>query len=376
MIAIQREDRFDFRSAEYERLYERSDATPFQHPQWLHRLYGSLAPEVGAEPVIVTGRDADGELRLLLPLVRRRVRLMRRVEFADLGVCDYAAPVIERAYREAVLAPETEPAVRKAIGRADLIVVEKIAADPEAFVRLLGARSIRRHDYDAHAIKLPDTFEAWRESLDPKVVRHVDRKRKRVGGNGRRLRMRELDSTEEVDAAFDAMRAFRQARFGDRRAVDLVQTACYFDFYRQVARDSMQGAGPASTSLLTVNDETVGVSFSVYDAEQDLFLLIGYDFAHYRNYSLGLIMVEELIATAIGDGKRYYDLTIGHDGYKTDFGATPTAMYAVRAPRTVRGRAGLVAEDREAGARRFAKRVLRYWEAHRPKLLSLRLRRR
>src|SRR5690606_30944667 len=122
-----------------------------------------------------------------------------------------------------------------------------------------------------------------------------------------------------------------------------------------------------STSLLTINDETVGVSFSVHDTQQELFLLIGYDFARYRNYSLGLIMVEELIAAAIADDKRYYDLTIGHDGYKTDFGAAATAMYAVRSPRTVRGRAGLMADDGEAAARRLAKRGLRYWATHRPK---------
>ena len=44
------EQSFDFLSPEYAELFDRSAATAFQHPIWLHSLYTRLAPEAGRNP--------------------------------------------------------------------------------------------------------------------------------------------------------------------------------------------------------------------------------------------------------------------------------------------------------------------------------------
>jgi hypothetical protein len=51
-LQVTAEPRFDFVGAEYGRLFERSDATAFQHPLWLDGLYRNLAPPLGAEPLV------------------------------------------------------------------------------------------------------------------------------------------------------------------------------------------------------------------------------------------------------------------------------------------------------------------------------------
>jgi CelD/BcsL family acetyltransferase involved in cellulose biosynthesis len=363
MWAVERCDDLDFLGAEYGELYRRSAASLFQHPTWLRALYADLAPRLKAEPVVVTVRaEADGRLAAVLPLVRRR-GWVRRVEFADLGVSDYAAPVVDRAAAAQLTgSAEMAAAIRRAIGRADLLRVDKVRGDAATVASLTGARSVVRHGYDAHAIPLPGSFETWRAARDPDFVRHIDGKRKRVGRKRRVLAIRELDQPEEIDAAFERMREFRVARFADRRAVDLFQDPRYYDFYRRVAHDSARDGGPGSTVVMTVNDETVGVSFGMSDAERDLFVLIGYDYERYRNYSLGLILVEELIGVSIAHGKQLHDLTLGHDSYKASFGAVPTPMYSTRRPLTVRGRLGLLAADQNVAARRLAKRALAHRE--------------
>jgi CelD/BcsL family acetyltransferase involved in cellulose biosynthesis len=363
MWVVGRCDDFDFRSDEYAELYDRSAASLFQHPVWLEALYADLAPRLKAQPVVVTVRsELNGELAAVLPLVRRR-GLVRRVEFADLGVSDYAAPVIDRAVAGNLTeSAEVTDAVRRAIGRADLVRLDKIRGDAAGVASLIGARSVVQHGYDAHAIPLPGSFETWRAARDPDFVRHIDGKRKRVGRKRRVLGLRELDQPDEIDAAFEQMREFRLARFADRRAVDLFQDPRYFEFYRRVAHQSAREGGPGSTVVLTINDETVGVSFGMSDAERDLFVLIGYDYEQYRNYSLGLIFVEELIAVSIAHGKQLHDLTLGHDSYKSDFGAVPTPMYSTRRPLTVRGRLGQLAADQNTAARRVAKSVLAHRE--------------
>src|SRR4051794_19883076 len=88
------ENAFNFLSPEYAALFHSSAATAFQHPIWLDGLYGKLVPKTGAKPLIVVVRDrASGTLAMVLPLLRVRRGPIRTIEFADLRVSDYLAPV-------------------------------------------------------------------------------------------------------------------------------------------------------------------------------------------------------------------------------------------------------------------------------------------
>jgi len=103
VFVVQAHESFDFLSDEYAELFLHSQATAFQHPVWLDRLYAKLAPHVGAQPLIMTVRSrADGRLALLLPLLRRRRGAMRAVEFACFCVCGLAVLTVPRDYRPRV----------------------------------------------------------------------------------------------------------------------------------------------------------------------------------------------------------------------------------------------------------------------------------
>ena len=96
-IAI--EQAFDFLSPEYAALFDSSAATAFQHPLWLDSLYARLASHAGATPlVVVVRRRATGALAMVLPLLRIRRGPIRTIEFADLRVSDYLAPVCSPRY--------------------------------------------------------------------------------------------------------------------------------------------------------------------------------------------------------------------------------------------------------------------------------------
>jgi CelD/BcsL family acetyltransferase involved in cellulose biosynthesis len=135
-----------------------------------------------------------------------------------------------------------------------------------------------------------------------------------------------------------------------------------FAFYSAVARESAAAGGPARISGITISGEPVALSLDLADDEQHLFLIVGYDFARLRNYSLGLLIVDELVDRAVASGLHTFDLTVGNEGYKSDFGATPVPMYAVRVPGTLRGRLATVVMDLEARARNAAKSVA-LWRA-------------
>ncbi|MDQ4051569.1 MAG: GNAT family N-acetyltransferase [Actinomycetota bacterium] len=360
---VARQDDFDFLSPAYQALYDRSPATLFQHPVWLDRLYGTLAVARNAQPVVVTVRDAErdaqDELVGVLPLVRRRRRGIRRLEFADLGVCDYAAPVLDREHIDALLSDSTACRdIRTSLGRFDLLQVERLAGSGAAMATLVDATATRRHSYDTHPITLPSTPAGWPDEIaDANLIRRLERSRKRLRPRGGAT-LRLVTDTAEVDALMERMQGFRRDRFSGRRAVDLVQDPDCFEFYRRAAHDGIVGGGPTQLAVLDVGGEPAAIALDLADADQHLYVLVGYDIARLRNCSLGLVIVDELIRSAVADGLRTFDLTVGNEGYKSDFGARPTPMYAVRVAATVRGRAAAAAADLDAVARGMAKRGL------------------
>lgn len=357
---VAREDGFDFRCAEYADLYDRSDATLFQHPSWIHHVYAILAPQLGAVPVVLTVRAAPGgRLLAVLPFVRRSRYGVRVLELADLGVCDHAAPVLDR---EAARWLRGDRALRGALWRSldgfDLLRIERIVGGPEPFAELLGTRTHRRHPYHTHTVTLPESVADWPgTTLDPAFVRHLERKRKRLRPKGG-VALRAVHDPGEVDDLLERLRAFRRGRFLERGGVDLVQEHSHFEFYRQVARDGVAGRGPAVLSVLEVGGEPAAVSLDLADDDAHLFLVVGYDFERLRNYSLGLLIVDELARAAIARGVRRLDLTVGDEGYKADFSAAPAQLWSTRRAHTVRGLVAGLVIDLEAYARRTAKVIL------------------
>ena len=357
---VAREDGLDFLSPGYRRLFERSAATPFQDPVWLDRLYTTLAARRRADRLVVTVRVAGSGLLVgLLPLVRRRHRGIRRVEFADLGVCDYAAPVLDRAHAAAIRQdPAVRRGIRAALGRFDLLHVERLAGSGSQVTELLGGGTVRRHSYDTHVIALPAPSAGWPGGvLDASMTRRLEQKRKRVRPKGGAA-LRVVTDPAEVDDLMRRMQGYRRERFAGRRAVDLVQDPACFEFYRQAAHDGLLSGGPARLFVLDVGGEPAAVALDLVDAERHLFLLVGYDVGRLRNCSLGLLIVDELARSAVAEGLHTFDLTVGDEPYKADFGARPTPMFAVRRARTLRGLGAAALADLEAWVRPHAKRAL------------------
>ena len=164
MFLVQAQDSFDFLSDEYAELFLHSQATAFQHPLWLDRLYAKLAPHVGAQPLIITVRSrADGRLAMVLPLLRQRRGAMRVVEFADLRVSDYASPVCDEFTFARILHDTSAcEAIRRALMPYDLIRIQKMGDGCMALERLLDLKPRVAMKMSAHAVPLDAPFSQWR----------------------------------------------------------------------------------------------------------------------------------------------------------------------------------------------------------------------
>ena len=308
---------FDFDAPEYRDLFARSDATAFQHPVWLETFYRVLAPALGARPAIITGRDIAGRLVLLIPLVVRRKSGVTLLEAADLGVSDYAAPVLDPS-----LVPNDalREAVRAALPAHDLLRIGKVRDEHlPVWQASLGATG-EEADYGAHAAEHGPDYQTWRAAaLDASFVRNLDRKAKRffkLPGAA----VRTIDGAAERAAAVEAIRRDRAGRFPD----DPIQSDEVFAFYRELAAN---GSDVIRIYALETEGERIGHTLCVADRGRLHYLLIGCDYERHGRHSPGYILYEAMMEDWAQSGGTVFDFTIGDEPFKADFGTRRTQMF-------------------------------------------------
>lgn len=334
MYEVALENSFSFASPEYGELYQRSCATAFQHPIWLDRLYRTAAA-VRAAPQIVTVR-LDRQLAMVLPLMSRRRGPLRVIEFADLGVSDYAAPICQPGMLEVLAAnPAVRSRLRAVLHACDVIRLKKVLDGHAGLDRLLGAQHSVRLEVSAHSVRLHEPFGDWRKGvMSASRQSSLARKRRALARKGA-VRFEQVRESGRIVRAMEAMREFRKIRF----AGDLFQQPAFYDFYLAVA---LEGAacGYARTFALWLDDQLIGVLMGLSHRKRFLFLLAGMDFAAHGAQSIGALAFEDLARDCIAQGDAVLDFTIGDEPYKQEFGARPEPLWMVTVPVSLPGRAG------------------------------------
>ncbi|UUP18231.1 hypothetical protein NTH_02711 [Nitratireductor thuwali] len=332
-IAVERA--FDFAGPEYHELFGRSDATAFQHPLWLDRLYFHLAPVRGAEKLVVTGRTATGQLLFVLPMIRRRKWGITLVEAADLGVSDYAAPVVDRSWQPS---DDLVRSVRERLPSFDLLRVRPVRAEAvNRWQAFFPAQAVQQ-DFGAHAVGLFAPYAEWRKQvLTPSFTKYLDRKKKRLFRSGG-AELRLLLKPAEIAAAFSAIQSLRAGRFEG----DVIQQNFVRDFYADIAARGV-ATELARTYALTLDSEPIGYVFGLTHAGRFHYLLIGCDYRAHGRHSPGLLMYDLIMEDWLSSGGDCFDFTIGDEPFKADFGTQQTAIYALSCCATPVGKLALAA---------------------------------
>jgi CelD/BcsL family acetyltransferase involved in cellulose biosynthesis len=317
---------FDFLSEEYARLFAESRATAFQHPIWLDGIYRKLVSQLKAAPLIVTVRDAtDGRLVMVLPLVRRRYRGLRTIEFADLGVSDYVAPVASDAAIEAVAAdPFACRRVRAVLKPFDVLRIRKLRSPSMAVSKLLGATDCSEMPVSAYAVPLGSDFAVWRsETMSASYRKELDKKSRQLHRKGQ-VTFDCATDEEMIRTTLLKMREYRRRRF---ETGDLLQDQVYFDFYLDVA---IRGRSTLSRIYRVLMDGVpIAGAMGLSHEGSLLIILTGADHDTYKSQSLGSLTFEMIAKHGVSAGDRELDFTIGDEPYKAQFGAQRMPIYQI-----------------------------------------------
>jgi CelD/BcsL family acetyltransferase involved in cellulose biosynthesis len=320
-IVFAAESDFDFASDEYRVLFRHARCSAFQHSDWLTPFY-RMARTRQAEPLIMVGRRAGtAELAAVVPLIRRRTGNGTAIEYAFLGVTDYACPVIDPA----------------AIAHGDRARLGR------HFLRALGAfdrldiRPVREGDLAAWETLLPCEptalgFGAHHLQRSAPTGPDLARKVKRLGKQG--VLALEMVSRDDIPDAMMAARRFRAGRFRD----DPMQVDASFAFYVEVALRG-QSSGTARLYRLSCGGDLVAVLFGLIYQGRFYYLVLGCDYPRYGRFSPGMIMFARAMDDWFGSGGAIFDFTVGDEAFKSALGCARTPMYrfllggAIRAAR-------------------------------------------
>jgi CelD/BcsL family acetyltransferase involved in cellulose biosynthesis len=354
------DDAFDFLSQEYAELFDRSAVTAFQHPVWLDSLYGKLAPAAAAKRLVVVVRHrASGALAAVLPLLRVRRGPIRTVEFADLRVSDYLAPVCSENVFSDLLRDETAcREIRRLVRPFDLLRMNKLPDGRLPIESLLGTPRRTSMDTNAYSTVLTAPFEEWRiNALGRSYQKELAKKWRQIEKKGV-LNFSSCDDSASTIAAMEAMKKFRGPRFQAQGDGDLLQRPEYFDFYSGVA---IRGLGSfVRLHTMKMGDDVIAAVLGLCHRNSFLIIMSAFDIAGYRSQSLGALMFERVARDCIERGDQILDFTIGDEPYKKLFGAQPSPMWSVTQAGSAAGTVASFALRQAPWIKQAAKRMAEF----------------
>jgi CelD/BcsL family acetyltransferase involved in cellulose biosynthesis len=325
---------FDERQArpQWEELEKRG--TPFQTRAWLLPWSRIVAPRFAAAQVYVTVRDAQTQRPVMFfPLCRRRWRGLMTIEFPDLGLSDYNAPLMAPDLNlGAVEMRDLWERVRRVLPRADIVRFDKVPTTfrgrDNPIARL---EWMRQTGLQAWMLCLPSKRELYDEcTLSRKTRKEHRRKHKHLAERVGAFELCHAATPGDGEAIFRALRSQRAVRFRRTRRTDVLDDPCFLAFYRAVIFDAW---GPfTDLSALKAGDAIVATLFAL--RHEGAYLLLMHSFEPtLEAVSPGIVAIDEMVTRVIASGDRYFDLTIGNEAYKHEFGvrATPLAsgLYAL-----------------------------------------------
>lgn len=318
------EDGFDFLSAEYIDLFNASKATMFQSPQWLADLYNTLVPHLDASPVVITVRDSDGTLMMVLPLVRQTRFGAKIIQPADIGVSDYNTMVARSGVLATIVADrELMASLKTALHPFDILLFRKERDELPSINQLFAETKRTLNENQAYHVELQPDFEAWkRENMSKNLRKSSGRKLRNFSSEIGAYEFITATEPEEIEAAFNFLRQTRVERFAD----DLLSQDTYFNFYLTHAINTAK-TGTSCTYLGKANGEIVTAEFGIVGNGTCYALLGAFLGEEYAKYSLGNLSLTSMMEQRTLAGDKWFDLTVGSEDYKQRFNATPTVLH-------------------------------------------------
>lgn len=336
-------------------------ATPFQTAAFTRPLLTHLAPALGARPFLVEVFDA-ADTHLLSLALCLHPGAIRRIEFADFGLVDLAAPVFRR---DLDLAGGRGEALRRAVLAAlpahDALLLAKMPTEvagrpnPLAVWPGIVAMNVVTMVFDP----------ANRSVGDLSAVKESGRKRRRLARDGGDVRRVDdpARAGELLDFAF-ALRAEKARHDGRHESLGHQAVRA---FYRETVAAGLAD-GTVRLWEVTLGERLLAMVLGlVHGGRFNGTLMATREDEDLKVHSPGMIAVATVLEDHVGRGGGLFDLGPGEHPYKLRFGGVPAPLVEYDRAASLRGLVA-VADHR---LRRHVRSFLRRHPALRARIYRL-----
>jgi len=291
---------------------------PFVLPPWLSAWW-PLA-DGDWSPYILSVHH-QGRLAGIAPLMRkgRQARLI-----GDAEVCDHldviVIPQLVQSFGRRLLDHLARDGVRE-------LVLSPIRQDSSVMAHLIpmaeewGARVHCDRQDQLFAMPLPDSWEAYLQSLSGKERHEIRRKFRKLNRAGR-VALRCIDHGDGVPEAMETFLTLFRANRTDKAAF---MTDTMTAFFGRLAAN-LAASDLLKLYFLDLDDRPVAGTLCIDDRSTVYLYNNGYD-AAFGSLSIGLLSKVLTIKASIGDGRQVYDFLKGSEAYKSRLGGKPVNVY-------------------------------------------------
>ena len=318
-------------------LERNGDATIFQAFDTFASWTRNIAPARGGDwfVMVVTDR-ADGLPLMLLPFVKCRQGSLVVVEAADLNVCDFNGPVLDRKFTPTSdeMAAIWED-VRALLPPADVMRLTKLPASigthPNPLLLLNSVHKIKLSNFKTPLVLGGQPWSVAR--LADKLRCDLASRRRKLDRRGH-VTFATAQTPPEIDRFFEAMIEQRQSRCVAMGRDNILDCPGHRSFYRSLLNPGSVGCIQA----LLIDDEVIATGYGLVSQEGFHMIFPTFKADGWRNYSPGMQLFIESMAWACTKGIAFYDFTIGGEEFKASLGAEEYPLYEYLEALSVRGR--------------------------------------
>ena len=303
----------------------------------------------------------------MLPLIRRRQNGIGVIEFADLDLTDYNAPLFGSAGpRDAsearALWRDLLAALRRTAG-GDLVRLRKIPAlvdgRPNPLALLAGAGPCA---LNGNIVTTGEDYDAWRYTLEKTVRKELERSWRVFTRDAAAAfeMIADRDEALQILSTTEVQQGTRMKSLGLNFILNDAHCAA---FYRNLVREGI-GDGYAVVTALKVGDEVVATLLGIRNGSRYVMIRISNAGEKWSNCSPGRLIIERTMAALHQDGVREFDFSIGNYAYKRRFGVTRLPLVDISAALSWRGWPHVMRDRAARALRRYprlaaqARRVL------------------
>lgn len=310
----------------------------FQTFEWHSTWYATIGQAEGMRAYIVHLADDTGRTLLILPLGVYCRKGLRFLCFLGGIVTDYNVPLIDPEFASNISKIEFSTLWRSILDRlprVDVVWLQRMPDTIEGTRNPMITLAGTQHTENAHAATLPADLATFKAKRRPKLFKDSRRRRRHLGERGRievSIPVVPADAIETLET----MARQKSRRWRESRARDLFALTGYLQFYKILSNTAFQ-TGSVHISCLRLNGQTLATHWGLVFKRRFYYLMPGYQAGEWTRYSVGRLLLENIVEWCISEQISVFDLTVGDESFKFDWADHSLALYEHLDCRSLKG---------------------------------------